>query len=192
MRVKLSDICTVKAGHPFRGKIPEQPEGDALAVQIRDVSDDGDILWDQVIHTDIKGRKSPDWLRDGHVLFIARGQKNNAALVVNAPSKVVCAPHFFLLEVRDEAVIAPSFLAWQLNQADSQRYFAIAAQGTAQVNVTRAHLEATTITVPPMDKQVTIVKLYQAAIAEKKLHMAFIENRAKQLTAIAHEIMSEA
>ena len=192
MLIKLSEIALVKAGHPFRGKIPEQPDGEALAVQIRDISSDGDILWDQVIRTDIKGRKAPDWLRTGHVLFTARGQKNNAALVESVPSQAVCAPHFFLLEVIDESLIAPSFLAWQLNQADSQRYFAIAAQGTAQVNVTRAHLEATTITVPPMDKQLTIVKLYQAAIAEKKLHMAFIENRKKQLTAIAHQIMSEA
>lgn len=192
MLLKLSDICTVKAGHPFRGKIPERSDGDALAVQIRDVSEDGDILWDQVIRTEIKGRKNPDWLQDGHVLFAARGQRNNAALVESPPSQAVCAPHFFLLEVKDESLIAPSFLAWHLNQADSQRYFAKAAQGSAQVNVTRAHLEAATIAVPPLEKQLTIVKLYRAAIAEKKLHMALIENRTKQLTAIAHQIMCDA
>lgn len=192
MLVQLSDIALVKAGHPFRGKIPEQLNGEALVVQIRDISSDGDILWDQVIRTEIKGRKNPDWLKPGQVLFAARGQNNTAALVDNVPSHAVCVPHFFIVEVKDESMIKPSFLAWQLNQADSQRYFAKAAQGTAQVNVTRAHLEEATIVIPPIDKQLTIVKLYQAAISEKKLHMALIENRTKQLKAFAHQIMNDA
>lgn len=191
MLSKLSDIALVKAGHPFRGKIPVQPDGEALAVQIRDISDDGDILWNQVIRTEIKGRKSPDWLKPGHVLFAARGQNNIAALVENAPSQAVCAPHFFILEVKDKSLIDPAFLAWQLNQVDSQRYFAKAAQGSIQLSVNRSDLEAIPLAIPSLDKQRIIINLFQTAVAEKKLHMALIENRKKELTAIAHHIIRD-
>jgi restriction endonuclease S subunit len=191
MIVQLSDIALIKAGHPFRGKIPEASDGDALAVQIRDVSGDGNIVWDQVIRTTIIGRKNPDWLRSGQILFAARGQRNKAALVEGIPSQAVCAPHFFIIEVKDRSVIVPSFLAWQLNQAELQRYFTTAAQGTSQVSVNRAQLEEARIAIPKIEQQSTVVKLYRAAQAEKKLHIAFIKNREKQLAAISHQIISD-
>jgi restriction endonuclease S subunit len=191
MITNLAEISHVKAGHPFRGRIPEDPRGEVLAVQIRDITTEGGVNWGSVIKTNVSGRKQPDFLKTGHVLFSARGQKNHAALVDDVPQAAVCAPHFFLLEVRDLRVIHPAFLAWQLNQEDSQRYFARAAQGSAQINVNRQDLENTPITLPSLERQLLIVELYKAANREKQLHMQLIENRHKELTTIAHQIMSD-
>ena len=73
MKKTLSDIAIVKAGHPFRGKIPEDKEGNAYAVQIRDIDNDGIIQWHQLIRTNITGRKIPDWLQKGDVLMLDTG-----------------------------------------------------------------------------------------------------------------------
>ena len=115
MKRLLSDIATVTAGHPFRGSIPETENGEARVVQIRDLDENGQIEWDKLISTDIQGRKQPDWLQKGDILFSARGQRNIAALVDKQASNTVCAPHYFINRVIDKC-IEPAFLAWQLNQ----------------------------------------------------------------------------
>lgn len=39
--VKLNQIATISAGHPYRGKIPEIDSGSMAVVQMRDASPEG-------------------------------------------------------------------------------------------------------------------------------------------------------
>ena len=81
MQYLLSNIASISAGHPFRGRIPESIEGDARVVQIRDINEYDQVIWNDLIHTNITGRKQPDWLQQGDILFSARGQRNRATLI---------------------------------------------------------------------------------------------------------------
>ena len=189
MQAILSDIAIVKAGHPFRGTIPEHTEGDAHVVQIRDIDNDGFILWDQLIQTTITGRKSPDWLKAGDVLFAARGQRNIAACIDKVNTPTVCAAHYFLIQVQQPSAILPEFLAWQLNQEKAKRYFAQSAEGSAQVSIRRSVLESTPLTIPTTKEQQDIVALDNKAKQEKRVLNALISNRAQQMKAIARELL---
>jgi len=189
MNRTLTDIAIVKAGHPFRGKILEDTEASTYVVQIRDIDNDGYIHWQQLIRTNITGRKSPDWLKKGDVLFAARGARNAAAFVGDIDKPTVCAPHYFLIQVTDKSVL-PEFIAWQLNQENAQRYFANSAEGSAQMNIRRAVLEATPLVIPSIEKQIAIVGFDNKVKQEKRLLNDLIDNRAKQMQGIAKTLLS--
>lgn len=189
MNKTLTDIAIVKAGHPFRGKVLEDKEASTYVVQIRDIDNDGYIHWQQLIRTNITGRKSPDWLKKGDVLFAARGARNAAAYVGDIDKATVCAPHYFLIQVTDKSVL-PEFIAWQLNQENAQRYFANSAEGSAQMNIRRAVLEATPLVIPSIEKQKAIVGFDNKVKQEKRLLIDLIDNRAKQMQGIAKTLLS--
>ncbi|WP_299977085.1 restriction endonuclease subunit S [uncultured Pseudoteredinibacter sp.] len=190
MQAILSDIAIVKAGHPFRGTIPKHTEGNAHVVQIRDIDNDGFILWDQLIQTMITGRKCPDWLKTGDVLFAARGQRNIAACIDKVDTPTICAAHYFLIQVQQPSTILPQFLAWQLNQEKAKRYFAQSAEGSSQVSIRRTVLESTPLFIPTIQEQQAIVALDRKAKQEKRVLNALINNRAQQMQAIARELLA--
>jgi len=185
----LSDIATVKGGHPFRGKIEEDKEGNANAVQLKDINEFEGIEWSQLVCTSLSGRKSPDWLAEGDVLFAARGLKNIAVCVDQAEKPTVCGPHFFLIQIKLTANILPEFLAWQLNQVLAQKYFSQSAEGSAQLSIRRAVVENTPITIPSLSKQETIVAFNKAAQKEKKMLLELIDNRSNQMQGIAQRTL---
>lgn len=188
MQYLLSDIANISAGHPFRGRIPESVEGDARVVQIRDIDEYDQVLWNNLIHTNITGRKQPDWLQNGDILFSARGQRNRATLINTPSSNAVCAPHFFIIRVSSE-LIEPAFLAWQLNQLPAQKYFLKSSQGSAVASIPRSFLAATPLTIPSLEKQRMIMGLATAHIKEKQTLQAMILNRDMQMQSVANDLL---
>lgn len=190
MIAELTALVGVQAGHPFRGSIPEDPEGNAFAVQMRDVSPDGGVAWDELVRTSLDGRKSPVWLQPGDVIFVARGARNYALCLENVPMPAVCSQYFFLLRIKSTGLL-PEFLAWQINRAPAQRYLAKNAEGTDQLSIRRGVLEALPITVPPMEQQHRIVALAKDASRERKVLETLIRNREQQLDALALSLQTQ-
>lgn len=191
MKRLLSDIATVTAGHPFRGSIPEFEDGDVRVVQIRDLDENGQIAWGKLISTNLQGRKQPDWLQAGDIIFSARGQRNIAALVDKQVPNTVCAPHYFIIRVIDEQV-EPAFIAWQLNQQPVQRYFSKSSQGSAVASIPRSFIGATPISIPSVDKQKVIIAMAKAHLQEKLTLQALIKNRDSQMQVLANDLISQA
>ena len=79
----------------------------------------------------------------------------------------------------------PRFLAWQINQPPIQRKLRAAAEGTSQLSIRRAELEALPICVPSINEQQSIVDLVDLATRERRLFEELIRNRDLQLEAIA-------
>lgn len=190
MFADLAAYADVQGGHPFRGTIQESPEGDAFAVQMRDVSPDGGVDWGGLVRTSLDGRKSPEWLRSGDVLFVARGARNYALNLEAVPVAAVCSQNFFLIRVRAAALL-PEFLAWQINRVPAQRYLAKNAEGTAQLSIRRGVLEAMPIVVPPLDQQHLIVAFSEDANRERRLLESLMRNREQQLDALALDLYSQ-
>ncbi|MCK4503511.1 MAG: hypothetical protein KAU22_10795, partial [Desulfuromonadales bacterium] len=71
--LQLGQIVKMKAGHPFRGRIPEVPGTGVLAIQMKDVSTDGGLNWGTAVETEITGKREPDYLTPGNILFAIRG-----------------------------------------------------------------------------------------------------------------------
>jgi len=186
----LSELVKVLPGYPFRGKIDHDPAGDARAVQMKDVSEAGEVAWDELVQTELKGRRKPDWLRSGDVLFLVRGNKFFAVYLDEVPFPAVISPHFLLLKVRQNTKLLPAFLAWQINQGPAQRYLESSAEGTLQRSIRRGVLEDLPLVVPDLNAQQLVVNYARAARSEADTYMELIANRERELQAMASKILN--
>lgn len=190
MKSKLADLAVVKAGHAFRGKIEDIKGGTARVLQIRDLDEFGQIKdWPTVLRTNITGRKQPDWLKNGDILFAARGLRNFAGCLNDISVPTVCGPHFFQLHVHNRREVLPEYVAWALNQQPIQKYFKQSAEGSSQLSIRKAVLENTEITIPSLVKQKSIVGLNKAVMKERKVLKALLTSREQEMNFIAQDIL---
>jgi restriction endonuclease S subunit len=157
---------------------------------MKDVLPEKGICWDSVIETELTGKKQPDWLMKGDILFAARGARNYAVMIDQNRGQIISAPYFYILRAKVQALL-PEFLVWQLNQKPLQNYFNSAAEGTLTKSVRRSILEKTEITVLPIEKQRQILGLHETLLREKKLYAELIRNADKLLNAIASDLVAD-
>lgn len=188
----IGSLTSLQGGYPFRGSIEESAEGGALAVQMKDVDPDHGVNWSGVTRTTLAGRKQPDWLKAGDVLFVSKGARFYAVCIDEPPSSAVCSPHFFLLQVMPQAPLLPAFLAWQINQPPFQRQLQQAAEGSSQLSIRRPVLESLTLCVPSLADQQRIVALADLARQERHTLHQLIHNREQQLQALAEGLAHSA
>ena len=185
----LSEISTISAGHPFRGKIPEAPGSGIYAVQMKDVSVVQGINWVGCIETEPVGR-SAAWLEQGDILVAARGNHNYAVLVSEPPVAAVAAPHFFVVRAK-EAALMPEFLVWLLNQRQCQRYFEQNAEGSVTKSIRRSVLEATPIAIPPLERQKAVMQLVSTLREEQRVLYSLVQSNEALLGSIAADLINE-
>jgi hypothetical protein len=192
-RCLLKSVATIQPGYPFRGKLELDDHGDAFVVQYRHLVV-GEPLDDTQGHSldrvNLTGRKRPQYLCAGDILFMAKGTRNNAAVVRELPINTVCTPNFYHIRLTPSVCnVMPEFLAWQLNHVDAQRYFAMCSQGSAAPSITKSQLGNLPIVVPPIEQQTLMVKLADAAAREKQLLNQLIENRQRMIDAAGHQLL---
>lgn len=185
---ELGSAVKVRSGYPFRGSIDESVDGDTLAVQMKDADSELGVNWAGVIRTFIAGRKQPDWLKAGDVLFVSKGARFYAVCIDEPPGPAVCSPHFFHLQVASHVPLLPAFLAWQINQPPFQRQLQQAAEGSSQLSIRRPVLESLSIRVPSLADQHRIVALAELAREERRALHQLIHNREQQLQALAEDL----
>lgn len=190
--LELNSAVKVRAGYPFRGSIEESVDGDTLAVQMKDVDYERGVNWDGVIRTSLAGRKQPDWLKAGDVLFVSKGARFYAVCIDAPPRPAVCSPHFFHLQVAPHVPLLPAFLSWQINQPPFQRQLHQAAEGSSQLSIRRPVLESLTLTMPSLADQHRIVALAELAHQERRALHQLVHNRERQLQALAEDLAQNA
>ena len=192
MKLHLYQIATISAGYPFRGKIPEYPEGNLAVVQMKDSSSEFGVDWMSCLRSEATGKKAPDWLQTGDILVAARGNQNYAVLVDtrHAPLPAVAAPHFYVVRPQSDALI-PEFLAWQLNQQPCQRYFELHAEGTLTKSIRRQVLEEALIGLPSLAEQQTILAMARTLQEERQLMQLLQHNGEQMMHAIATRLLEQ-
>ena len=188
--MKLGNLAHIRAGHPFRGAVEAVPEGAVAVVQMKDILPGGGVDWSSALRTELVGRKEPDWLSGGDLLFVSRGSRYFAVCVDSPPAPAVCGPHLFHLTVKARELLRPDFLAWVVGQGPVQRQLQQAASGSLQLSVTRQALEALEIPLPPLATQRVLTDLAAAAARERAVLTALIQNRELQLEALASALAS--
>ncbi len=185
LKMNLGDLAYIRAGHPFRGAVEAVPAGAVAVVQMKDILPGGGVDWSSAVRTELVGRKEPDWLSGGDLLFVSRGSRYFAVSVDSPPAPAVCGPHLFHLTVKARELLMPEFLAWVVGQGPVQRQLQQAASGSLQLSVTRQALEALEIPLPPLATQRVVTDLAAAAARERTVLTALIQNRELQLEALA-------
>lgn len=190
MKIRLGDLAYIRAGHPFRGAVETVDSGSVAVAQMKDILPDGKVDWSSAVRTELAGRKEPDWLKPGDLLFVTRGSRYYAACVDETPGAAVCGPHLFHVTVRDAEQACPEFLAWQIGQGPVQRQLQQAASGSLQRSVTGQALQALEVSLPSISIQRLIADLAGVAARERALLTALIHNREQELEALACALAS--
>ncbi|GBQ10671.1 hypothetical protein AA14362_2599 [Acetobacter cerevisiae DSM 14362] len=144
------------------------------------------------MRTEVSGRREPDWLHPGDILFPARGNVSLAVLVNESIGSLhaVAAPHFFLLRVSRPDVL-PAYLAWWLNQEPAQRHLEQNGQSSTLVrNIARPVLEATPVVLPPLSRQEQIVGLASAMQREEALLHRLRQTSQQIMTGLARDLLA--
>ena len=187
----LASVCEILPGYPFRGKVPEVDASDIRVVQLKDVSVEQGISWSTCQQTTLTGKKAPDWLRPGDVLFVAKGNRNYAVAVEDTPSQpAVAAPLFYLL--RCHAALLPEYLAWWLNQEPCQRYFEQNAEGTQAKSIRRSVLAEAPLALPPLSRQAALAALQQNLRQQQQTLQHLISNGVQLQRRLANDLLSAA
>jgi restriction endonuclease S subunit len=188
--LKLKHLAHINLGYPFRGKISEIEEADVLAVQMKDVASNTGVYWLGCVKTELGGKRKPDWLQLGDILFTARGSNNYAVQIDEtvAGYQAVAAPHFYVVRIKKDTLL-PEYLAWLLNQEPCQRYFQRKAEGSLHKSIRRSVLENTPIAVPTLEKQHAIIGFANTLKRESQLLEQLVQNGQKMMQTIANDLL---
>ena len=192
MKNTLCAIAEISLGYPFRTGIKAIPGATTAVVQMRDTSCTDGIDWPSCVRTELPGRREPDWLKRGDILFPTRGNLSCATLVDETIGGIqaVAAPHFFLLRVSRPDVL-PAYLAWWLNQEPAQRHLEQNAQSSTLVrNIARPVLETTPVVLPPLPRQEQIVGLANAMQREDALLHRLRQTNQQIMTGLARDLLA--
>lgn len=189
---QLKDIAIFRAGYPFRGRMPEASDGDAHVIQMKDVNPELGVAWEKLTRTELTGRKQPEWLKPGDILFVARGFRNFALYLDDLPGPTVLSPHFFHITLKPGAGVLPAFLAWQINQEPAQQQLRASAEGSNLPSIRRAVLEALPVMIPLLEKQEKIVALDRTWRREQAVLRALTKNMKQTMTGLAQQLLREA
>jgi len=178
MMATIKQITSLMAGHPFRGRIENTPGGDVAVVQMKDVDPEKGINPDDLYRVDVTGRKKPDYLRKGDILFVGRGYRIFAVLVDQDLEHTVAGSHFFVIRINSKThTVSPDYLTWYINHKRAQRYFYQKVEGSALPYVNRTTLENLPVILPPLAVQDRMIKAHYCRLKEKALLETLIEKK---------------
>lgn len=169
----LNSVAEIESGKSFRTKPEHLKDGGCQLIQMKDVSANG--INTNLTIIDIEGVNPEQLLKDGDVLFVAKGNKNFA--VTFRSSKPSLAVSFFFIIRPNLDLIYPDYLAWYINSLEAQAYFDKVRMGATVGNIRKKALGELEIPVPDISTQVTIESVDRLWKNEKEATMQLMEQK---------------
>ncbi|MDY0102561.1 MAG: restriction endonuclease subunit S, partial [Lentimicrobium sp.] len=116
------------------------------------------------------------FLKDGDVLFAAKGTKNFATVYESQNPAAVASTSFFVLRLSNNKIL-PEYLSWFLNHPETQKLIKDKARGTAIPSIRKSVLEELEISIPSLEKQRTVIQLSALVQKENELRMSILQKR---------------
>ena len=154
--------------------------GDLVYLQSKHFDEYGQLQ--SVLYPDLpsEGISDKHLLKDGDVLFSAKGTKNFAAVFENHNEQSVASTSFFVIRPSDKKVL-PQYLAWFINNQSTQTLLKAQAVGTSIPSISKQVLENLEITVPNTETQKIILQITKLRNKEKSLKQKIETLREKQI-----------
>lgn len=182
---KLKNFCTISSGQTFRTKIEHNPNGKVGVIQMKDMNNDYTGIAAELSLVGFEEVSNNQILQKGDVLFLARGN-NNKAFVFDINDPAVAVSLFFILRPKKE-VIDPYYLAWFLNQSNTQNYLQSTQEGATVASIKKQALGDLEIKVPSLNEQHKIASIYHLHLKEMELMDQIREKRNELINAVLIE-----
>ncbi len=176
MKTLVKDITQIQTG------LFAKPSGIGELVYLQSKHFDEYGQLHAVLHLDLlsEGISEKHLLKDGDVLFAAKGTKNFAAVFENHNEPSVASTSFFVIRPTDKKLL-PQYLAWVLNSHSTQALLKGKAIGTAIPSISKNVLENLEIAMPSIEIQKTILQIAKLRNKEKSLKQEIETLREKQI-----------
>ncbi len=176
MVAQVKNIANIQTG------LFSKPSGTGELVYLQSKHFDENGQLNAVLHADLlaDGISDKHLLKEGDVLFAAKGTKNFATVFENHNEAAVASTSFFVLRITDQKVI-PQYLAWFLNNHATQNILKGQAIGTSIPSISKQVLENLEIAIPSIEIQNAILQITQLRNIEKTLKKNIESLREKQI-----------
>jgi len=165
MKKALKETADIQIGYQLPGRVPHDVDATYRIIRMRDIDDAG-CLWTEKMAWFTPQRDADRYaVRDGDVVFQARGSRNLAFVLRDVPAATLASNHFYIVRARSDVVL-PEYLAWFVNQPSAQVHLTGKAQGTTMMLVPKEAFESLEVDVPQLKVQRTIVEL--AALRQRE------------------------
>ncbi len=193
MRKPLKDIAEIRSGHTFRGKIPEDTEGNYHVLQIKDVRNKWKIYPKNLPLIRAIDVTYSNFLESNDVVMPARGEHYNAAVFKldnNSIKQVIPSNQLFILKIKRNQAL-PGYLCWYLNQNETQEYLKSEIRGTNIPFISKESLSHLMVRLPSIETQKKIVELIECWEREKELTEQLMQNRETMLKGVFQQLMEK-
>ncbi|MDO8381009.1 restriction endonuclease subunit S [Phenylobacterium sp.] len=182
--MKLSSLCALQMGYTARSRLEPASEGGVLALQLRDISADGDIGFQTLSRVQLPELSERYMVGSGDVVFRSRGERTTATAIDESMNEQAVAILPLIILRPNPSMIAPQFLAWSINLPANQRNLDASAQGSSIRMVPKSALDDLRIDVPDLATQRRIVAAANLARREAALAASLAE-KSLSLTTLA-------
>ncbi|HFA48297.1 MAG TPA: restriction endonuclease subunit S [Bacteroidetes bacterium] len=185
----LSGLASIHSGVTFRGKVEDDPEGDASVIQLRNVAADFSGLQSMPCRAKSSSFRSHNFLREGDLLFVAKGKNNFCLPYKKEYGRAVAVSFFFVIRPLEEmrGAFDPLYLNWYINSQQAQRQLKKGKEGTLTININKKSLGDLIVKLPPLKQQKTIAKINELKTRENQL-LKTIQKKREQL--ISHQLLT--
>ena len=186
----LKSIAEINAGHPFRGKLKEDPKGNAIVIQMKDTDESFFINPSTAAKINEDEIKPQYLLKEGDIIFRSRGTTNTCSILSTTNKPMVCAAPLFQIRINN-AFATPEYICWFINQPAAQTWLDRHAKGTSVRMIGREALENLPITIPSLEKQQEITAIAKLADQEQRLMAELAEKKKTLISGILAQVASE-
>lgn len=188
--VKLNTIAEIMIGYQNRSGIGENSNGDYSIIRPVDFNSSRQLVLDNLMKfssTTTKVDPSSYLIFQDDILFQARGQTHMAYWINEQLENTVAANTFYVVRVRNQSEIIPSYLAWWINQPKLQAYFKKEQGVSTTPFISKAVLLNSNIRIPPIETQVKISKLMWLWQREKDLSWQLTKKKEIWINTVARK-----
>lgn len=179
--MQIKDIANVITGYTFRGAVKPENNGNVFVFQAKDLVR-GKLVTDinsltRIIH---EVKEYSGYLKKNDVLLVARGMKSGAfrsTVFISNAQNVIPSSSVHIIRVTVPNVL-PEYISQYLNSSKGQDDLSEIVSGSYIGAILRKDLENVDIPIPSVQKQKTIVNLFNNIQEQQSISNQ--ENKIKQ------------
>ncbi|MFA5296689.1 MAG: restriction endonuclease subunit S [Lutibacter sp.] len=174
MQIKLKDIASIQFG--YYGK--PSKKGTIPYLQAKHFNDFGQYVGDKDAFLEEEPKSTANLLKDGDVLFAAKGFRFFATLYKKEVGKAIASSIFFVMRP-DTNKIIPAYLVSVLNLPKNLSHFQQSGAGSSIPSIRKNELADFAFNLIPIDQQQKVVALQELHFKDIEITETLVKEKQK-------------
>lgn len=176
--IKIRDIAEIQVGLYAKSS----PGSNAIYLQVSSFGADRKLVENLKPTVVIEGKKSNSILKEGDLLFVAKGNYNFCTVYHREEYPAVASTSFLILRIKSKGIVLPEYVCWYINLQSTLKLLATdAAKGTAIPSISKGDLEELEIPIPSVECQEKIIGIAKLQIREEHIQKQLQTKRQQVL-----------